>query len=55
MNGGATGTATWLRHRLPEVLLVLFGVALRAARNGTLPPPELREAFHPPLFYILAS
>jgi hypothetical protein len=74
------GRATiWLRHRLPELLLVLFGIALRVsmlrsfppqegydfehhweyvewfARNGTLPPLELREAFHPPLFYVLAG
>jgi hypothetical protein len=76
---GAARRATWLRHRLPEILLVLFGIALRVsmlrsfppqegydfeyhweyvawfARHGTLPPLELREAFHPPLFYVLAG
>lgn len=79
MTGGAARTAIWLRHRLPEVFLVLVAVALRVsmlrsfppqagydfeyhweyvawfARHGTLPPLELREAFHPPLFYVLAG
>ena len=79
MKGGAARTGPWLRHRLPEVLLVLVGIALRVsmlrsfppqegydfeyhweyiawvARNGTVPPLTLREAFHPPLFYVLAG